>query len=132
MNNKTQISDSEYQYYDQIVANTINYSIDYWLRNHEILISEYYYNLFHQYYDSLLKITFNIYIQNPIIKFTESSLKFRINFYKKFNKKGKIKFFNCKNNVLKPKEIWNPAAKMYEETKYFNEIWKEYYDVENA
>ena len=121
---------SKYNLYDQIVANTISYSLRYWPRNNKIIISERYYKEFENYYNSLLKITLNTYLQFIKIEFVNSSLKFRYQFWKKFKNYAKIKF---KNQIYTPNiEIWNPAAEMREETQYFNEIWKEYYDVENA
>ena len=116
---------NKYQNYDQIIGETIAYSLDYERRNHRFLISEYYYNWYKNYYDSILKITLNTYLTTvPKIEFYDCSLKFRIKFLKQFKKYANIKFLNNK----KHSEVWNPTNWLKEKTKFFNEIWKEYYE----
>lgn len=119
------MEENKYMEYDQTVGETIAYSLDYEYRNHKFIISEYYYNWYKNYYDSILKITFNTYLTQvkPTIEFYNCSLKFRIKFLKQFKKYANIKFRNNKKHA----EIWNPANVLREKTKFFNEIWKEYY-----
>lgn len=118
--------------FDQIVANTLSFCQYYNKLNPTFLISEDSYKHFSNYYNSILKIYFNTYCsETPTIEFFYCSLKFRFQIWKKFKKYAKIKFINRIPHDMSH-FVWDPSYIQKNDTKYFNEIWKEYYDIENA
>lgn len=119
------MTDFEYRCYDKIVANTLKYTIKYYQNNNVFKINKKLYLKFNNYYNSILKIFVSIYNngEKPEIQFYDCGIIFKIKFLKQFKKYFKIKLISTKDK----KKLWNPAENAKTESKFYNDIWKEYY-----